>query len=238
MTARPGIRQAGHVTSPLSPTRRTTVLRGNRARPDREALHEVLAAGTICHLGVVVDGVPRVLPTVYGYDLDGPDTDGTLYVHGSVAARSLVTAPLQPVCVTVTLVDGLVLARSAFNHSMNYRSAVVIGTARQVTDTSERDRALSLVVDHVVPGRSGTLRANTRKELAATTVLALSLHEASVKVRTGDPGDDDEDVEEGGVWAGVVPLRTVVDEPVRSADCATDIPVPTDVTALSTREVR
>ncbi len=221
------------MTSPLSPTERTTVVRGDRARTDRAALHDVLDAGTICHLGVVVDGVPRVLPTVYGYDLDGPDRDGTLYVHGSVAARSLVDAPEQPVCVTITLVDGLVLARSGFHHSMNYRSAVVVGTARKVTDPAERDSALSAVVDQVVPGRSATLRAHTRKELAATVVLALPLHEASVKVRNGDPIDDDIDIEAGGVWAGVVPLNTTTGPAVRSADCAADVPVPADVATLA-----
>jgi len=225
-------------TSPLSPTVRTTVVRGDRARPDREALHDVLAAGTVCHLGVGFDGVPRVLPTVYGYDLDGPDRDGTLYVHGSVAARSLVEAPDQPICVTITLVDGLVLARSAFHHSMNYRSAVVVGTARRVTDPAERDRALSAVVDQVVPGRSQTLRAHTRKELAATVVVALPLHEASVKVRTGDPIDDDEDIEAGGVWAGVVPLTTTTAPPVRSSDCAPDLPVPADVVRLGQASMR
>ena len=223
------------MTSPLSPTVRTTVVRGDRAQADRAALHDVLGAGTICHLGVVVDGVPRVLPTVYGYDLDGPDRDGTLYVHGSVAARSLVDGPEQPVCVTITLVDGLVLARSGFHHSMNYRSAVVVGSARKVTDAAERDRALSAVVDQVVPGRSATLRAHTRKELAATVVLALPLHEASVKVRTGDPIDDDIDIEAGGVWAGVVPLSTTTGPAVRSADCAADVPVPDDVAALAGR---
>ena len=226
------------MTSPLSPTTRSTVVRGDRARADRAALHHVLAAGTICHLGVVFDGVPRVLPTVYGYDLDGPDRDGTLYVHGSVASRSLVAAPDQPICVTITLLDGLVLARSAFHHSMNYRSAVVIGTARQVTDAAERDRALSAVVDQVVPGRSATLRTHTRKELVATVVVALPLHEASVKVRTGDPIDDEVDIEAGGVWAGVVPLRTSTGAPVRSADCADDVPVPPDVARLAQASMR
>jgi nitroimidazol reductase NimA-like FMN-containing flavoprotein (pyridoxamine 5'-phosphate oxidase superfamily) len=214
----------------LSPTERTTVIRGDRARVDRDELHQVLADGLVCHLGVVVDGVPRVLPTVYGFDVDGPDRDGTLYVHGSVAARSVVQAPDQTVCVTVTLVDGLVLARSGFHHSMNYRSAVVIGTPRLVSDPAEREHALGLVVDHVVPGRAATLRPHSRKELVATEVLALSMYEASVKIRTGDPIEDPADVG-AAVWAGVLPLRVVADDPVPSADTAADLPVPADVAA-------
>jgi uncharacterized protein len=230
MTPPSRIGEADRVTSPLSPTPRTTVLRGKRARTDRESLHETLDAGLICHLGVVVDGVPRVLPTAYGFDLHGPDRDGTLYLHGSVAARSLVEAPGQPVCVTITVVDGLVLARSGFNHSMNYRSAVVIGVPRQVSDPAEQEHALAVLVDHLVPGRAATLRAHTRKELVATAVLALPLHEASVKTRSGDPGDDPEDVATA-VWAGVLPLREVAGAPVPSADCAPGVAVPADVRA-------
>lgn len=191
----------------LSPTPRTTIRRhADRAAADRSALIEVFTESLVCHLGVVVDGHPVVIPTVFGVDPDGPDRDGTLYLHGSVAARSLLSAPDQHVCVTCTLVDGLVLARSGFHHSMNYRSAVVIGPARKVDDPDEKVRALDLVVDHVVPGRSATLRAHTRKELAATTVLAVPLHEASVKVRQGGVIDDDSDVA-AGVWAGVLPTH-------------------------------
>lgn len=218
----------------LSPTERTRVTRGDRSRSDRKELTDVLAAGLVCHLGVVVDGVPRVLPTAYGFDLDGPDRDGTLYLHGSVAARSLLAAPGQPVCVTVTLVDGLVLARSGFHHSMNYRSAVMIGAPRAVTEPAEREHGLRLVVDHLVPGRSATLRTNTRKELAATGVLALPLYEASVKTRTGDPVDDEGDLA-SGTWAGVVPVGTVLGQPRASGDCPRGVPVPADVTALVAR---
>jgi nitroimidazol reductase NimA-like FMN-containing flavoprotein (pyridoxamine 5'-phosphate oxidase superfamily) len=152
-----------------------------------------------------------------------------LYVHGSVASRSLLTAPEQEVSVTVTVIDGLVLARSAFHHSMNYRSAVVMGRPRLVTDPEERRRALDLVVDQVVPGRSATLRAHTHKELAATAVVALPLHEASVKARSGDPVDEERDVRAGG-WAGVVPLRLVADRPVTAADAGGEV-VPADVLA-------
>jgi nitroimidazol reductase NimA-like FMN-containing flavoprotein (pyridoxamine 5'-phosphate oxidase superfamily) len=217
------------VTSPLSPTSRSTPRREKeRAQSDRAALYDVLDASLICHLAVVVDGVPLALPTVFAVDADGPDEGGTLYLHGSVASRSLVQAPGQDVSVTVTVLDGIVLARSGFNHSMNYRSAVVVGTPRAVTDAEERAHALDLLVDHVAPGRSAVLRRPTRKELAATTVLALPLHEASVKRRAGDPQDEDFDVEAGGVWAGVLPLRLTASAPVSSAD-ASDVPVPEHV---------
>ncbi|OZC50148.1 pyridoxamine 5'-phosphate oxidase family protein [Rhodococcus sp. RS1C4] len=217
----------------LSPTERTTIRRGRvRARTDRSDLADVLATARICHLGVVVDGSVRVLPTVFAVDHDGPDPGGTLYVHGSVAARSLVDAPNGEICVTVTVLDGLVLARSAFHHSMNYRSAVVYGRPRLVGDDEERVRALAAIVDQVVDGRSEHLRAHTRKELAATVVLALPLHEASVKARTGDPVDDERDVDAGGVWAGVVPVRDDFAEPTRAADVDVRIPVPEHVLAL------
>ena len=217
------------MTSPLSPTSRSTPRREKeRAQSDRAALYDVLDASLVCHLAVVVDGVPLALPTVFAVDADGPDEGGTLYLHGSVASRSLVQAPGQDVSVTVTVLDGIVLARSGFNHSMNYRSAVVVGTPRAVTDAEERAHALDLLVDHVAPGRSAALRRPTRKELAATTVLALPLHEASVKRRVGDPQDEDFDVEAGGVWAGVLPLRLTASAPVSSAD-ASDVPVPEHV---------
>ena len=217
------------MTAPLSPTPRSTPRREKeRAQADRAALYDVLAASLICHLGVVVDGVPLALPTVFAVDPDGPDEGGTLYLHGSVASRSLVQGPVQDVSATMTVLDGIVLARSGFNHSMNYRSAVVIGRPRVVSDEAERSHALDLLVDHVTPGRSAHLRRPTRKELAATTVLALPLHEASVKRRSGDPADEDFDVEAGGVWAGVVPLGLLVGDPVTGAD-ADGIDVPAHV---------
>ena len=188
----------------------------------------MLASAIICHLAVVVDGVPLALPTVYGVDPSGPDEDGTVYVHGSVASRSLVQAPDQDVSVTWTVLDGLVLARSGFDHSMNYRSAVVIGRPRVVTDPDERAHALDLIVGEAAPGRAAALRRPTRKELAATTVLALPLHEASVKARTGDPDDEPEDVAAGGVWAGVVPLALKAGQVITSADAA-GLPVPEHV---------
>jgi nitroimidazol reductase NimA-like FMN-containing flavoprotein (pyridoxamine 5'-phosphate oxidase superfamily) len=204
--------------TPLSPTERSRPRREKeRAQVGRESLYDVLAASVICHLAVVVDGVPLALPTVFGVDPDGPDEGGTVYLHGSVASRSLVQAPDQDVSVTWTVLDGMVLARSGFNHSMNYRSAVVIGRPRVVDGPDELSHALDLLVDHVVPGRAAALRRPTRKELAATTVLALPLHEASVKVRAGDPDDEPEDVAAGG-WAGVVPLRLRAGDVVTSAD--------------------
>ncbi len=205
--------------TPLSPTPRSTPRREKeRAQSDRAALYDVLDASLICHLGVVVDGVPLALPTVFGVDPDGPDEGGTLYLHGSVASLSLVQGPDQDVSATMTVLYGIVMARTGFNHSMKYRSAVVIGRPRVVTDETERSHALDLLVDHVTPGRSAHLRRPTRKELSATTVLALPLHEASVKRREGDPSDEDFDVEAGGVWAGVVPLRVEAGDPVTGGD--------------------
>jgi uncharacterized protein len=209
----------------LSSTVRTTLTRHReRGKTDRADLLAVLHEALVCHVGIVRDGEPVVLPSVHGVDPHGPDVGGTLYLHGSVAAPWLLQAPGQTVCATFTLVDGAVLARAAFSHSMNYRSAVVMGPARRVEDDAERDHALRLIVDHVVPGRSATLRASTRKELAATAVIAVPLAEASVKARTGGPADEPED-EAAGTWAGVVPLG------VRAGEVEADAegPVPDDV---------
>src|SRR5690349_13731379 len=187
----------------LSPTPRSTVRRGAaRARSDRAELHAVLDAGLVCHLGIVLGDAPVVLPTAYGR------IDDTLYLHGSTGAASVRAADGVPVCVTVTHVDGVVYARSVFHFSMNYRSAVVHGRARLVTDEAERLAGLRALTEHVAPGSWDHARPPNRRELAATAVLALDLTEASVKVRSGPPVDDDEDVEAGGRWAGVVPVRT------------------------------
>ncbi len=209
-------------SAPLSPTQRTTATRGrHRMVDDRAALHALLDEALVAHLGIVVgsglDAHPLVLPTAYAADPDGPDDGGSLYLHGSVAAGWLAPALAGEVCVSITLLDALVAARSGFHHSMNYRSAVVVGRPRLVDDETERARALDLVVDQVVPGRSATLRPHTRKELAATVVLALPLAEASLKVRAGGPVDDEADVE-AGIWGGHVPLRLVAGEPVADAD--------------------
>lgn len=190
----------------LSSTPRTQLTRHQeRGGADRADLFAIIDEALVCHVGIVRDGEPVVLPSIHAADPDGPDDGGTLYLHGSVAAPWLIQAPGQRVCATFTIVDGAVLARAAFSHSMNYRSAVVYGAARRVDDEAERDHALRLIVDHVVPGRSATLRANNRKELAATAVVAVPLAEASVKARVGGPKDEPEDVA-SGTWAGVVPL--------------------------------
>lgn len=212
----------------LSPTTRTTINRGkDRARRDRAELHAFLREALVAHVGLLVGEPgarhPVVLPTAFAIDLDGPDPDGTLYLHGSVAAGWLRQAEGAEVCVTVTELDGLVAARSGFHHSMNYRSAVVIGVARVVTEPDERAHALAAIVDHMIPGRTATLRPHSRKELAATAVLAVSLREASLKQRTGGPVDDPEDLD-SGVWAGVLPLRRVSSGPVSSDDSHDDVP--------------
>ena len=199
-------------------------------RSEREALYDVLDAALVCHLGVVAGTGPAahpvVVPTAFGYDREGPDAGGSLYLHGSVASRTITASPEATVCVTVTVVDGLVTARSGFHHSMNYRSAVVLGVGRRVDDPAEQVRALDLVVDHLVPGRAATLRPHTRKELAATAVVAVPLLEASVKVREGGPVDEPEDVARGG-WAGHVPVRLTAGPVVTAADASG--PVPDDV---------
>jgi uncharacterized protein len=184
---------------PLSPTPRTTLHRlSERGRLDRADLQAVLEAGLICHLGVIIDGTPVVLPTGYGR------IGENLYLHGSSGNQSLRSAAGQQVCVTVTLLDGLVCARAVFHHSMNYRSAVIFGTARLVDDPDEKLAALKAVTNHLVPGRWDHARAPSRKELAATAVIALPLEEASVKMRSGGPKDDPEDYD-SGIWAGVLP---------------------------------
>jgi len=191
----------------LSSTPRTALGRHReRGRTERDDLYAVLDAGLICHLGVVVDGTPRVLPTGYGRLAD------LLYLHGSSANSSIMAGHGQQVCVTVTHLDGLVCARSVFNHSMNYRSAVIFGVARLVTDPDEKLLALRTITEHLVPGQWSYARQPSTKELAATSGLALPLTEASVKVRADGPSDEPEDYALD-VWAGVVPVTTGFGEP-------------------------
>jgi uncharacterized protein len=212
---------------PLSSTPRTTLHRlRERGRPDRTELDAVLDAGLVCHLGVIIDGEPVVLPTGYGR------IGGTLYLHGSSANRSLLAAAGQQVCVTVTLLDGLVCARAVFHHSMNYRSAVIFGAARLVTEPEEKLAALRAVTDHLVPGRWEHAREPTRKELAATAVLALSLDEASVKVRSGGPKDDPEDYE-SGIWAGVLPAALTFGPAEPDPALPPGVAVPDHIAALA-----
>jgi nitroimidazol reductase NimA-like FMN-containing flavoprotein (pyridoxamine 5'-phosphate oxidase superfamily) len=190
-------------------TPRTTLRRlPTRGAYDRDVVHAILDEALICHVGFVQEGQPFVIPTIHTRVGD------TLYVHGSAASRMLRTlAGSVPVCVTVTLLDGLVMARSAFHHSMNYRSVVVLGQATVVTDDAEKARALEAIVEHVMTGRSGAVRAPNAKELKATLALSIPLEECSAKVRTGPPGDDEEDYALD-VWAGVVPLTLQALPPV------------------------
>ncbi|MGR8011783.1 pyridoxamine 5'-phosphate oxidase family protein [Streptomyces hypolithicus] len=218
------------ITPAYEPTERTVPTRASqRASYDRDLVHSILDEGYVCHLGFVRDGAPVVLPTLYGR------IGEHLYVHGSTGSRPLRMArqrdPGLPVCLTVTHVDGLVLARSAFHHSINYRSVVVHGTAHQVVDEEERRTALDALVDHVVPGRSYDSRPANAKELAATAVLRLDLTEVSAKVRTGGPNDDPEDTSLPH-WAGVVPLVRGYGAPVPASDLDPAVRVPDYLTTL------
>ena len=188
-----------------TPTRRTAVRRlKKRAVYASDVVHAILDEGFVCHVGFVVEDQPYVIPTLYAREND------SVYFHGAMASRMLRTLTLGVnVSVTVTLIDGLVLARSAFHHSMNYRSVVVLGRARLVDDLEERLRALHLITDHVVPGRWAEVRGPNELELKQTSVLALDLKEVSAKVRTGPPMDDEEDYSLP-IWAGVVPIETHV----------------------------
>jgi uncharacterized protein len=211
---------------PLSMTERTRVRRhSERARTDRAELYGVLDAGMICHFAVVMDGSPVVLPTAYGR------RDDTLYLHGSSANRGIAAADGQPVSIAVTHIDGLVCARAAFSHSVNYRSAVIFGVASLVTDDAERLAALRAVTEQLIPGRWATLRAPSRKELAATAVLAVPLAEASVKIRSGPPADEPSDLG-AGVWAGVVPVTVAFGEPEPDPALRPGTGVPDHITAL------
>jgi uncharacterized protein len=186
----------------FTPTERTTVRRRpQRASYEQSTVEEILDEALFCHVGFVVDDQPYVIPTIHA-------RVGTrLYIHGSAASRMLRSVGAGiPVCVTVTLLDGLVLARSAFHHSMNYRSAVILGTAVEVTDEVEKLEALQAVVEHVVPRRWEDVRWPTEQELKATRVLSVPLTEVSAKIRTGPPLDDEEDYQLG-CWAGEIPLR-------------------------------
>ena len=201
------------------PKQHTTVKRHpERGAYDRATIDSILDEGLICHLGFVVDGHPFVIPTIHARDGD------ILYIHGSPGSRMLRTArDGVDICVTVTLLDGLVLARSVYNHSMNYRSVVVLGRAREVTDIDEKLRAMRRVVEHVVPGRWADARRPNDGEIKATTILALPLDEASAKIRSGPPTDDKAD-RELSVWAGVIPLGIEPSDPV--PDAGVDSPPP------------
>ena len=191
------------------PSPRTTVKRHpERGEYDRATIDSILDEALICHVGFVLDEQPYVIPTIHARDGD------TLYLHGSPASRMLRNlAQGIDVCVTATIVDGLVLARSVYNHSMNYRSAVVLGRARELTETDEKLRAMERIVEHVVPGRWADARQPNEAEIKGTTILAIGLDEASAKIRTGPPKDFDDDMSLP-VWAGVIPLALTRSEPI------------------------
>ena len=207
--------------SNYTPTVRTRVVReAQRAVYDREVVYGILDEAFICHVGFVVDGQPYVIPTSYGRSGDN------LYIHGSAASRMLRNLDGGiPVCVTVTLLDGLVLARSIFNHSMNYRSVVVLGVATAVENPEEKLQALHALSDHILPGRWQESRAPNAQELKATLVLRLPITEFSAKVRQGPPIDDATDYA-FPAWAGVIPLRTVADSPINDPRLDAQCPVP------------
>jgi uncharacterized protein len=211
-----------------APTPRTRVVREpQRAVYDRSVVNRILDEGFICHVGFAVDGQPFVIPTSYGRHED------VLYIHGSAASRMLrnVSGGI-PMCVTVTLIDGLVLARSIFNHSMNYRSVVVLGTGTAIEDREEKLTALRLLSEHIVPGRWSEARQPNEKELKATTILRVPIQEFSAKVREGPVIDDEEDYA-FPVWAGVLPLNVVTGDPIDDSRLAQGIEVPEYVKSYS-----
>jgi nitroimidazol reductase NimA-like FMN-containing flavoprotein (pyridoxamine 5'-phosphate oxidase superfamily) len=211
------------------PTRRTTVRRVPHCGVyDREVVHAILDAGRVAHVGFVHDGQPFVIPMAYARDGD------RLLLHGSGGSRTLrALAGGAPACVTVTIVDGLVLARSVFHHSMNYRSVVALGTATKL-EGKRKAAALETLVDALVPGRSAEARGPRRAELAATMILSFPLEEVSAKVRTGPPVDDPEDVSLP-IWAGTIPLVRGFGRPEAASDVSDDAPVPPSVAGLIRR---
>jgi len=204
------------------PSEHTRVRRlPERGAYDRATIDAIVDEALICHLAWVTDeGHPRMIPTIHARVGD------TLYVHGSTASRTLRRVKEgREVCVEITLLDGLVLARSAFHHSMNYRSVVVYGHPREVADPQEKDLAQRALVDHVAHGRAAEARMPNQRELDQTTIVAIALDEVSAKVRTGPPKDDEEDLDLP-VWAGVLPLRVVPGDPVPAPDLRDAPPVP------------
>ena len=207
--------------SQISPTDRTVLKRlPQRGSFEREQINQILDEGIVCHVGFVVDGHPVVIPTGYGR------VEHDLIIHGSQASRMLRALKQGiDVCVTVTLIDGLVLARSAFHHSMNYRSVVIFGRARLIEDEHEKIDALRALSEHIVPGRWDEVRGPSERELQQTTVLSLPLTEASAKIRTGPPLDDEEDYQLD-VWAGTIPLGLASGQPINDPRLSTGLAVP------------
>jgi uncharacterized protein len=214
----------------FSPTERTRVVREpHRGSFDRETIYKILDEGFVCHVGFTVDGQPYVIPTMFARVGDA------IYFHGSAASRMLrgLSGGLA-VCVTVTLIDGLVLARSAFNHSMNYRSVVALGTATLVSEAEEKIAALRAFTEKILPGRWDDARQPNEKELKATSILRLALSEVSAKMRTGDVQDDEEDYALP-VWAGVLPIRLAASEAIRDGRCDAKLAVPAAVANFDKR---
>jgi nitroimidazol reductase NimA-like FMN-containing flavoprotein (pyridoxamine 5'-phosphate oxidase superfamily) len=205
----------------LSQTTRTTLKRlPQRGSYDRELINQILDEAFICHVAFIVDGQPFVIPTGYAR------ADDKLFIHGSQSSRMLrILEQGIDVCVTVTLIDGLVLARSAFHHSMNYRSVVVFGCATIVDEPEEKLAALLALSEHMIPGRWADVRKPNERELQLTTVLSLPLTEASAKVRTGPPLDDEEDYDLP-VWSGVIPLRLIAEAPLDDPRLKAEIAAP------------
>jgi nitroimidazol reductase NimA-like FMN-containing flavoprotein (pyridoxamine 5'-phosphate oxidase superfamily) len=212
------------VAAEYAQTGRTTVFRKpGRGSYDHDLVHSILDEALICHVGFVADGQPYVIPTIHAREGE------TLYLHGANANRTLkALADGTPCCVTVTLVDELVLARAALHHSLNYRSVMVLGTAREITDPDEKQGALRTVVEHIAPGRADEIRAPDETDLKSTKVLSMPIEEASAKVRTGPPVDEEADL---GLpyWAGVLPLTSGSGEPKPAPDLDGDPPVPEHV---------
>lgn len=202
-------------------TERTQLRRlPNRGSHETATIHEIFDAAFLAHVGFSVNGQPFVVPTLYGRDGE------KLYLHGSAASRMLRQLETGvPACVTVSLVDGLVLARSAFHHSMNYRSVMAFGTARKLDDSASKTRALNVIAEHLMEGRWVDVRGPNEKELKATAVLEFAIEEASAKIRTGPPLDDEEDYELS-VWAGVVPLRLSPGPPIEDPHLKAGIEIP------------
>jgi nitroimidazol reductase NimA-like FMN-containing flavoprotein (pyridoxamine 5'-phosphate oxidase superfamily) len=209
------------VQETFSATDRTRIVREpNRAVYDRDLIYRILDEGLVCHLGFSMDGQPFVIPTMFAR------VGEFIYFHGSAASRTLRGAASGiAVCLTITLSDGLILARSVFNHSMNYRSVVVLGHASLIDDSAEKLQALHAFTEKLIPGRWNDARQPNEKELKATSILKLPLTEVSAKVRTGPVEDDAEDYALR-VWAGTIPLRLIAESPIRDEKCDSSIPTP------------
>lgn len=198
----------------------------NRASYDAEVLHQILDAGWLAHVGTVRDNKPVVIPMFYVRDGD------SILIHGAPASGVIRRGKGMDVCITITHLDGFVLARSSFHHSVNYRSAVIIGTAELVTDDAEKEAALELFIDNLVPGRQAQLRPSTTKEIRGTSVLRVALDQASTKIRTGDPVDDEEDYEHD-IWAGVVPMTVMLGQPIADARINDGVDLPQNLQEMT-----